>query len=584
MFGVDLIVGYLTCAALTFMLAVEICHFMKRYLHSVSRFGVRLTAHRVFSTEFNMEDEQCVKKPKLDKPTVITEGRAEILVAEGNVFYNPVQEFNRDLSIAVLTAFARDRNNEDRKKNTKRQDDDDNNQRAGIRVLEALSATGLRSIRYAKEVEGIKEIVANDISAKAVESIKRNVHHNMVESLVTPSHDDATMVMYQNRRNGFDAVDLDPYGCPTIFLDGAVQCVADGGLLMVTATDMAVLAGNSPETCYLKYGAISLKSKACHEIAIRILLQHIASHAARYGRYIVPVLSISADFYIRVFVKVFSSQIKCKANASKIGMLYQCTGCESMNMQPLCTKKPSGSYKVSSAPCVDQLCKHCRHKHHVGGPIWLDPLHDQTFVAELLCNSSKINLGTSKRIEGVLNVVHEELDVPLYYTLDRLMSIVRCHTPSMLMFRSALLNAGYNVSYSHANKISIKTNAPNEVIWDIVRAWEKEHPIKREKLATDSPGLNILNTPSNTEVSFTIHTLANPASRQKHLSRFQQNPTVNWGPGTRSKTIVDLETGPKDSKKVKNQNKHRKREIPQTVEDNGNSNAEPITSNPEHKD
>ena len=53
------------------------------------------------------------------------------------------------------------------------------------------------------------------------------------------------------------------------------------------------------------------------------------------------------------------------------------------------------------------------------------------------------------------------------------MSIVRCNTPSMLTFRSALLNAGYEVSYSHANKNSIKTNAPNEVIWDIVRAWEK---------------------------------------------------------------------------------------------------------------
>lgn len=79
--------------------------------------------------------------------------------------------------------------------------------------------------------------------------------------------------MYQNRKTKFDAIDLDPYGCPTTFLDSAVQCVTDGGLLMITATDMAVLAGNSPETCYLKYGAISLRTKACHEMALRILLQ-----------------------------------------------------------------------------------------------------------------------------------------------------------------------------------------------------------------------------------------------------------------------------------------------------------------------
>ena len=36
----------------------------------------------------------------------------------------------------------------------------------------------------------------------------------------------------------YDAVDLDPYGSPVQLLDSAVQAVAEGGLLMVTATDM----------------------------------------------------------------------------------------------------------------------------------------------------------------------------------------------------------------------------------------------------------------------------------------------------------------------------------------------------------
>lgn len=34
----------------------------------------------------------------------------------------------------------------------------------GLRILEALAASGLRSIRYAKEVGGIREIIANDLS------------------------------------------------------------------------------------------------------------------------------------------------------------------------------------------------------------------------------------------------------------------------------------------------------------------------------------------------------------------------------------------------------------------------------------
>lgn len=75
------------------------------------------------------------------------------------------------------------------------------------------------------------------------------------------------MLMYGHRReNQFDVIDLDPYGCPSIFLDSAVQSVKDGGLLLITATDMAVLAGNSAETCYTKYGAVSLRIKCCHEM------------------------------------------------------------------------------------------------------------------------------------------------------------------------------------------------------------------------------------------------------------------------------------------------------------------------------
>lgn len=61
----------------------------------------------------------------------------------------------------------------------------------GISILEALSATGLRSIRYAKEISGVKEIIANDISSRAVNDIRNNVIYNGVENLVEPSQNDA---------------------------------------------------------------------------------------------------------------------------------------------------------------------------------------------------------------------------------------------------------------------------------------------------------------------------------------------------------------------------------------------------------
>lgn len=328
-----------------------------------------------------MDKPSATDEEQQPQPDILVEGKAKILIDKKNIFYNPVQEFNRDLSIAVLTQYTKERRQKlkDNPKAAKQQDLNE-----GLRIIEALSATGLRSIRYAKEIPGVTEILANDIAAAAVEAIQKNVTYNGVGDIVKPNHDDATMAMYLHRKHGtrFDVVDLDPYGCPTPFLDSAVQCVKDDGILLVTATDMAVLAGNCPETCYVKYGALSLKNQACHEMALRILLQNIAGHAARYGRAITPVLSISVDFYIRVFVKIHRSQAACKLNATNLGLVYQCTACESTTVQPLAYLTANNACKLPQAPAVDRLCDICKQKFHMGGPIWTGALHDKDFVGE----------------------------------------------------------------------------------------------------------------------------------------------------------------------------------------------------------
>ncbi len=61
-----------------------------------------------------------------------------------------------------------------------------------------------------------------------------------------------------------------------------MQSVAEGGILMVTATDMAVLCGNNGETCWTKYGSYPIHRPYCHEMGVRILLGCIEQHAARW--------------------------------------------------------------------------------------------------------------------------------------------------------------------------------------------------------------------------------------------------------------------------------------------------------------
>ena len=114
-----------------------------------------------------------------------------------------------------------------------------------------------------------------------------------------------------------------------------MQATADGGLICITCTDMGVLCGNAPETGYSKYGALPIRTKACHEMALRIVLQSVEAHANRYGRYVEPLLSLSIDFYCRVFVRIRTSQREVKRSTSKLGNVYKCTGCEALTVQPL---------------------------------------------------------------------------------------------------------------------------------------------------------------------------------------------------------------------------------------------------------
>lgn len=62
------------------------------------------------------------------------------------------------------------------------------NKAGKINLMEALSASGLRSIRYAKEIPDLDEIIANDISKKAVDTIRQNIINNGVEGKVKASH------------------------------------------------------------------------------------------------------------------------------------------------------------------------------------------------------------------------------------------------------------------------------------------------------------------------------------------------------------------------------------------------------------
>ncbi|KAJ1958481.1 RNA methyltransferase tRNA(m5U54)methyltransferase [Dipsacomyces acuminosporus] len=480
----------------------------------------------------------------IDEYQKITEGKATILFPKRNeVFYNPVQQFNRDMSIAAIKTWRDIARDEKMARYNKSTNPDKVEPSKKFTILEALAASGLRSVRYAKEIEDIDYILTNDLLPDAVESIKRNVHYNgLSQQLVRANLGDAISVMYAHRdKDRFDVVDLDPYGTASPFIDGAIQAAKKGGLLCVTCTDLAVLASNNhPETCFAKYGGNPLKSEFCHELALRLVIHSLQQAANRQRRYIEPLLSCSIDFYVRIFVRVHDKPILVKTVASQTGVVYHCKSCGSYATQHFgTTQAGKGSnlkYHVADGPSVDQRCPNCESKQEIGGPCWLGPLHNKDFVKRMYDGVRKADtttFGTQPRMKGMLKVILEELDdVPFHYTLSELCSAVRASCPPLVQVNSAILNAGYRVSGIHTRQGSIKTDAPQKVIWDILRTLVKTAG-RSSKITEGSPADKILSKEATTKVDFTQHKDANPESRRIKLVRYQINPEKNWGPKAR---------------------------------------------------
>ncbi|KAL7506202.1 hypothetical protein ACHAXN_003722 [Cyclotella atomus] len=633
---------------------------------------------------------------------LITEGPIQMMYpqTENSVFYNPVQVQNRDLSILMISMYAQrnierkwetakkkevrrqlveergdpkeegskeerrkkndefDREIEERVKKEKEGVDfvkltkksgfnsadgapnGETSGSGGLTILEALAASGLRSLRYWKEIPGVRTIVMNDLDPVAIELARENVIRNGMErSLAKKSHEsagsnanekdeqkqrppgitlqvgDATHELYMSRlppslppsqqnpsqlqqKPQYDVIDLDPYGSASPFLDGAVQAVKSGGLLAVTCTDMAALGGSHPETCYGRYAAFPIqRSGYLQELALRMLLYQISVVAGRYGRSIRPVLSVGMAFYCRVFVEVYDDKAGVNNLSLMHGHLFQSTQCSSFHVTPIGTnelvshqlnpekypnpggKKLSNVFRNGRGPCdLEPVCDETGASYKIGGPLWIGPLHDLDVVNNAITKleTAQENKGvgpsddlpifplhTATTLHGLLVSVSEELpDVPLYYTLTNLCSAVNSCTIPMQSFRAALINAGYRVSAYHKEPQAVKTDAPNHVVWDVVRAWCKNHPPNKRKESKrhqkgEEQGSNappnqlpletaekILSKKMKTVVDFTI---PRGLGERKKARRFAVNPEANWGPkkaasGKNKRKLEDVES------------------------------------------
>ncbi|MCL5876201.1 MAG: tRNA (guanine(10)-N(2))-dimethyltransferase [Candidatus Bathyarchaeota archaeon] len=375
---------------------------------------------------------------------IIKEGKIQVLVpnlkaygvvpsdyapSKAPVFYNPVMEFNRDLSVLAFRAYQHMVNHE-------------------VSICEPLTSQGIRGIRYATEVDGVAKVLASDINHHAYELAKHNIELNNLQDKITLKYGDANRLLSSNAspKKRFDIIDIDPFGTPVPYLDSAFRALKNKGLIAATATDLAPLCGVHAKACLRKYGGNPLRAEYCHELAVRLLAGCMAKVAAQHDIGIQFLFSHSSDHYIRVYAQIGYGAKKGDDSLNSVGYIMHCFNCLHREI----THQPFGC----------PTCHECGAKMDYAGPLWTGPIADQGFVEQILAENQSIAFRNNAKINKLLTQIKNEANAPAtYYVIDKLGKKLNLPAPANQVFLAALQKAGFEAVPTHFNPRGIKTDA-----------------------------------------------------------------------------------------------------------------------------
>jgi tRNA (guanine26-N2/guanine27-N2)-dimethyltransferase len=365
----------------------------------------------------------------------VREGRVEIAVPEESeetvgesVFYNPNQELNRDLTVAVLRAY-RERNAHSE------------------RYLDAMAASGVRGVRAAANGW---EVTLNDHDPRAVDLCERNLALNGLEGEVVKRNANALM---HDRR--FDVIDLDPYGTPIPFADAAFANTND--LVCVTATDTAPLCGAHKESGIRKYGAVPQNTEYHREMGLRVLLSALCRTAARYDVGVTPLFSHATRHYVRTYLELSGRATDADRRIESLGYVHHCEDC---------LHRESETGLIGRPP---EACRACGGERvRSAGPLWLRPTADPAFVAEVAKSVSE-DMGSQTRALRLLETTKRELAVPTHFDQHRLYKLWGEPATAMDEFLEALREAGFSATRAHYGGTTFKTDATAREIREATR-------------------------------------------------------------------------------------------------------------------
>jgi tRNA (guanine26-N2/guanine27-N2)-dimethyltransferase len=358
------------------------------------------------------------------------------------VFYNPVMELNRDITILAFQAYQRLVNRE-------------------ISICDPLTGSGIRGIRFAAEIQGVKKVVVSDINERSFKLAKHNVQLNGLQELVAVKHKDANCLLscHGAPRKRFNVVDIDPFGSPVPHLDSAVRALCNKGFLAATATDLAPLCGVHAKPCVRKYGGKPLRTEYCHELAVRLLAGCVATVAAKQDIGVRVVFSHSLDHYIRVYAQISYGAKKADASIKSLGYVIHCFNCfhrETAN--------------TLSARFFEK-CPECGSKMDWAGPLWIGKIFDPQFCEALAQENRRTAFRNSAKISKLAALTKDEAEAPTtYFVIDKISNKLSSPVPSVVAMLKILCANGFKAVPTHFNSRGVRTNAPACTVQNLLKA------------------------------------------------------------------------------------------------------------------
>ena len=354
----------------------------------------------------------------------VTEGGVSLSVpgestngVEEAVFYNPRQELNRDLTVALLRAYR------------------DREPRAET-YLDAMAASGIRGLRAAADGW---DVTCCDTDPEAVALARENLADHDARVI----HGGANSVMHGEAP--FDVIDVDPYGTPMPFADAAFASARD--LVCVTATDTAPLCGAHLESGIRSYSAVPRNTEYHAEMGVRILLSALARSGARFDVGITPLVTYARSHYVRTVLELTHKPTAADAAIAELGHIAHCEDC---------LYREAGEGLIADA---SDSCPNCGGGQLlVAGPVWLGPAHDQGFI-EVVRGEITDSFGTAAELDDLLAALAAELEEPTHYDQHKLCKQWGQPATAMDEFLERLREAGFEATPAHYGGTTFKTDA-----------------------------------------------------------------------------------------------------------------------------